>query len=270
MFLENVLAEQRERVRRQKERVPLSSLIESARIRSVRLNFSEAIKREGLSLIAEVKRGSPSKGLLAPDLDPGTLAALYQLGGARAISVLTEPRYFYGSASDLQAARRTVQLPVLRKDFLIEPYQIWEAAAWGADAVLLIIAALSPSSAGEMLECCREAGVEALIEVHGEEELERAMRLKPRIIGINTRNLLTLQVEKKNLARIRPLIPEGILTIAESGINSSHDLRRIKTLGFHGALIGEALVKSADPALTLYTWLKEVEHDQCQDLRHYQ
>ena len=260
MFLEKVMQEQRERVSQQKEKISLYELINQ--IMPSQASFARAIAEPGLSIIAEIKRASPSKGLLAPALEPAGLAQAYAAGGARAISVLTEPNYFKGSAEDLQAVRKATNLPILRKDFICDPYQIWEAAAWGANAVLLIVAALSAAELTQLLLNCKEAKLDALVEIHDAVELETALAAGARIIGVNSRNLRTLQVDKEVFTRLRPLIPPDVLCIAESGVKNIDDLVYLKQLRYDGVLIGETLVKSGDPVRTLQFWRNGVEHDK--------
>ena len=202
----------------------------------------------GIAVIAEVKRASPSKGSLAAIPDPAALAAAYAAGGATAISVLTEKRRFAGSLADLDAVRAAVRIPVLRKDFMVEPYQIVEARAHGADLILLIVAALTDAQLLSMREQAEALGMTALVEIHDEDEVRRAVASGARVIGVNARNLKTLQVDPDAFARLRPLIPDTAVAVAESGIRGVADVARYAAEGARAVLVGEALVIGGDPA----------------------
>lgn len=201
--------------------------------------------------ITEVKKGSPSKGVIREKFDPVEIAEAYEKGGASAISVITEKNFFYGEKDDLRRVKERVRLPVLRKDFLIHPYQIYESYELGADFILLIAACLSQHELRELYETAQSLGMRALVEIHDAEELERALRIKPRIIGINNRNLKTFKVDCQTSFRLKELIPEDILVISESGIRSHEDIMRLKKSGFSGALIGESLLKQDDVTAAL-------------------
>ena len=205
----------------------------------------------GVAVIAEVKRASPSKGSLAAIADPATLAAEYAAGGASAVSVLTEPRRFAGSLDDLDAVRRSVAVPVLRKDFIVEPYQVLEARAFGADLVLLIVAALDEHDLVQLRELTERLGMTALVEVHDENETRRAVDARARVIGVNARNLKTLEVDRGVFARVRPLIPADAVAVAESGIRDVGDVREYAQAGARAVLVGEALVTGATPRETV-------------------
>jgi indole-3-glycerol phosphate synthase len=198
-------------------------------------------------VIAEVKRSSPSKGALAPITDPAALAEQYQEAGAAAVSVLTERRRFAGSLEDLDAVRARVTIPVLRKDFMIDEYQFLEARAHAADIVLLIVAALSRSQLKDFYDLSCELGMASLIEVHTAQELESAMEISPRMIGINSRNLKTLDVDTRAFTDLIPQIPVEIIRVAESGISTRSDVQAAQSAGASVILVGEALVKSGDP-----------------------
>ncbi|HXE72570.1 MAG TPA: indole-3-glycerol phosphate synthase TrpC [Candidatus Nitrosotenuis sp.] len=208
-------------------------------------DFLAALRGPRLRVIAEIKRASPSRGPLCADLDPAERARAYEQGGAAALSVLTEPHYFQGSLDDLRRARAACSLPVLRKDFLLEPWEIYESRAAGADAILLIAAALAPEGLGEMLELARNLGMEALVEVHDEEELRAVLPKGPRIIGINNRDLATFQVDLETTRRLAPGIPPGVVRVSESGISSAQDVERLGAVD--AVLVGEALVGARDP-----------------------
>jgi indole-3-glycerol phosphate synthase len=204
-----------------------------------------------ISIIAEVKRSSPSKGNLAKITDPAALAHSYEEAGASVISVLTEKRRFGGSLDDLVAVRSAVSIPILRKDFMIDEYQFYEARAFGADIVLLIVAALSSNQLKDYYEMATELGMASLVEVHTHEELERAMEIEPRIIGVNSRNLKTLDVDQRAFTELIPEIPETIIRVAESGISTRSEVEHARGCGADVILVGEALVRAGDPISAL-------------------
>jgi indole-3-glycerol phosphate synthase len=211
-------------------------------------DFAAALRASGVSLIAEVKRASPSKGLLRPDLNPVALAREYECNGAAAISVLTDERFFQGSLDHLRAVRQSVSLPVLRKDFVIDPYQVYEARAAGADAVLLIVAALSDPALKTLHQLVQQLGMVALVEVHNGAELARALKIESclRVLGVNNRDLRTFEVDLETTARLRPRVPAGVVLVAESGVHSPRDVARLAAIGADAMLVGEALVRAAD------------------------
>ncbi|HSF97659.1 MAG TPA: indole-3-glycerol phosphate synthase TrpC [Ornithinibacter sp.] len=211
------------------------------------LDAEAVLRRPGLSLIAEVKRSSPSKGALSDIPDPAALAAEYQAGGASVVSVLTEQRRFGGSLADLDAVRAAVSIPVLRKDFVVTDYQVWEARAHGADVVLLIVAALDDVDLSALLGRVRELGMTALVEVHDEVETQRAIDAGASVIGVNARNLKTLQIHPETFSRLVPLIPPGLVTVAESGVADAADAAAYAQQGADAVLVGEALVRTGDP-----------------------
>jgi indole-3-glycerol phosphate synthase len=200
-----------------------------------------------LALIAEVKRSSPSKGALASISDPAELASQYQDGGANVVSVLTEGRRFGGSIADLVKVRAAIELPVLRKDFIVTEYQVIETRAIGADLLLLIVAGLSDSQLKDFHQIATELGLAVLVEVHDESEIERALAISPRIIGVNSRNLKTLEINPDAFAKLLPLIPTQITRIAESGISDRSQVAEIEALGAQAILVGETLVRASDP-----------------------
>ncbi len=214
--------------------------------------FSTALGGSGLSIIAEVKRRSPSRGVLAAGLDAVSQALIYESAGASAISVLTEPRHFDGSLDDLADVRDAVSIPVLRKDFLLQPAQVWEARAFGADAVLLIVAVLGRENLGMMMDAATDAGIEALVEAHDRVEAEIALEAGATLIGINNRNLETFETDLTVAENVVDLISQpGVTSIAESGIHESEDAERMRNAGYDAVLVGEALIVAADPAETL-------------------
>jgi indole-3-glycerol phosphate synthase len=206
-----------------------------------------ALMQPGVAVIAEVKRSSPSKGALAAIADPAGLAEDYEAGGASVISVLTERRRFGGSLADLEAVRARVDVPLLRKDFVVSSYQLWEARAYGADLVLLIVAALEQEALISLLERTVSLGMTPLVEVHDEEELTRALEAGARLVGVNARNLKTLEVDRGVFGRLSPLIPDGVVKIAESGVRGPHDLLAYAAHGADAVLVGEGVVVGGNP-----------------------
>jgi indole-3-glycerol phosphate synthase len=245
--LDDIVAGVREDFSRRRAETPETDL--RARILGVppALDPLPAFRRVGSSVIAEVKRRSPSKGELADISDPAALAAAYQRGGAAAVSVLTEQRRFGGSLADLDAVRATVDIPVLRKDFVVDLYQLLEARAHGADLALLIVAALPGDELRSLYDRALELGLTPLVEVHDEPEAERAVELGATLVGVNARNLKTLEVDPATFGKVAPLLPDGVVTVAESGITSQGDVRRLVGEGADVVLVGEALVRDGDP-----------------------
>lgn len=226
----------------------LSDVIAAAQAAPAPRDMLAALRRDAVALIAEVKHASPSKGVLIDPFDPLALGTTYAENGAAAISVLTDQQFFKGRLEDLTTVRKAVPVPVLRKDFIVDPYQIYEGRAAGADAILLIAAALEDAQLADLYTLTSELGMTALVEVHSIAELDRAMRVEPRLLGINNRNLKTFNVDLDTTSRIARLIPEQVTFVAESGIHSAADVRRMSQLGAHAVLIGEALVTSNDVA----------------------
>jgi indole-3-glycerol phosphate synthase len=246
--LDEIVADVRADLQPRMAAVPEAELERQAADAPAALDAETALRRaHRMAVIAEVKRSSPSKGALAEIADPAALAAAYAQGGATAISVLTEPRRFSGSLDDLAAVRRRVDVPVLRKDFLVTRYQITEARAWGADLVLLIVASLDQRDLVALREHGEALGMTALVEVHDEEETRRAVDSGATVLGVNARDLRTLTVDRTVFPRLRPLIPHDVVTIAESGVRTVEDVREYATAGAHGVLVGEALVTGGDP-----------------------
>lgn len=253
LLLDDIMRWKRQELPRRKAEMPEATLRSLVSFTPPALDFAAALSGPGVSLIAEVKRASPSKGLLCRDFDPVQLALTYAQGGAAAISCLTDERFFQGKLAFLTAIKeafrgRQIAIPVLRKDFIFDPYQVLEARVAGADAILLIMAVLSDSEYRRLLEDGRELGMQALIEVHNEAEIERALKLSPRIIGVNNRNLRDFSVDLNTTARLRPHIPSGALLVSESGIGGAEDVRRLADLGATAMLVGESLVKLEQPA----------------------
>jgi indole-3-glycerol phosphate synthase len=228
-------------------RLPLAQIHEGIERAAAPLDGYASLSTNEMNVIAEVKRSSPSKGDLASIKDPAALAEQYQDAGAGAVSVLTERRRFGGSLEDLDAVRSRITIPVLRKDFMVDEYQFLEARAHGADIVLLIVAALSKSQLKDFYDLATELGMSALVEVHTPQELESAMDINPRMIGINSRNLKTLEVDPIAFSELIPAIPHEIIRVAESGISTRGDVEFAQNAGANVILVGEALVKAGDP-----------------------
>lgn len=245
--LDEILAGVREDVARRQAEVPLEQIRQMAAEAPPPLDAYAALRRPGVGVIAEVKRASPSKGQLADIADPADLARQYAAGGARVVSVLTEGRWFGGSLEDLAAVRAAVNIPILRKDFIISSYQVHEARAYGADLVLLIVAALEQNALVGLLERVESLGMTALVEVHDEEEADRALEAGARVIGVNARNLRTLEVDRSVFERIAPGLPNRVVKVAESGVRGPHDLIRYASAGADAVLVGEGLVTQKSP-----------------------
>jgi len=222
-----------------------------------------ALRQPGIGVIAEVKRASPSRGELADIADPAELAKVYEDGGARVISVLTEERRFRGSLADLDAVRAAVDLPVLRKDFIVGPYQIHEARAHGADLILLIVAALEQNVLESLLDRTESLGMTALVEAHTEEEADRALAAGAKVVGINARNLKTLEVDRDAFARIAPGLPTEVIKVAESGVRGTADLLAYAGAGADAVLVGEGLVTSGDPRAAVAELVTAGTHPSC-------
>jgi indole-3-glycerol phosphate synthase len=256
-FLSEILAQKRKAVARMKADLSASRFREGAlEIRKTavphRLLQALTSKSPRLKIIAEFKRKSPSAGIIRDDLSAEEVARRYERGGACAISVLTDEAHFGGSIADLRAVRSTTNVPILRKDFIIDPIQIYEAAVAGADAVLLIVAALDDAVLGDLREIAEDQlGLDALVEVHTSEELRRALNVGAKIIGVNNRDLQTFQVSLEISERVIAEAPHDRIMVSESGLQSAESLRHLRGLGFHGFLIGETLMRASDPEITL-------------------
>jgi indole-3-glycerol phosphate synthase len=220
-----------------------------------RRDFVRALTNRTPAVIAEIKQASPSKGTLAEHFEPAALASAYERGGAAALSVLTDEKFFRGSLKDLEAARAATALPVLRKDFTIDPYHVHQAAAYGADAILLIAAILSEREMREFRELAERYRMAALVEVHDEEELSAALASGARVVGVNNRNLHTFEVDLGVALRLAEKIPSGVLKVAESGIHARADIERLSAAGYQAFLIGEHLMRAPDPAQALRAML---------------
>jgi indole-3-glycerol phosphate synthase len=233
------------------DRRALEELVERAAGLEPTRGFAAALRADGLSVIAEVKRRSPSKGDLAPGLDPAVLAATYERGGAACLSVLTDEAWFGGSVADLEAARSACSLPVLRKDFTVDARDVLDARLMGADACLLIVAALDDDELRSFLRLAEQVGLDALVEVHDGDELDRAIAAGASVIGVNQRDLVTFEVDVERAAKLRPRMPEGAVTVAESGVRGGPDARRLRAAGYDAILVGETLVTAADTIAAL-------------------
>jgi len=249
--LADIVAMRRRRIEEARARVPLGKVQEAAAARAERRDFAGALGAGRLRVIAELKRASPSRGLLCRNYQPGHIAQGYAAAGAAALSVLTEEDFFMGSLGDLEEVRGAVGLPVLRKDFVLDGYQVFESAAAGADALLLIVAALADQDLRNLLELCDRVGLAALVEVHTEKEIDRALAAGARIMGVNNRNLKTMEVDLETSLRLRAKIPPTCLAVSESGIRTAADLGRLAAAGFNAVLIGERLMAAPNPGREL-------------------
>jgi indole-3-glycerol phosphate synthase len=261
--LDDILAGVREDLAEREQVLPLSAVKDIAGRQPPARDATAALTVPGVAVIAEVKRASPSRGPLATIADPAALAREYEAGGAAMISVLTEQRRFDGSLADLQAVRAVVDIPVLRKDFVVTPYQVWEARAHGADAVLLIVAALEQQVLVSLRERVESLGMTALVEVHDETETLRALDAGARVVGVNNRNLHTLDVDRETFGRLACLIPSGVVRVAESGVRGPHDLLACAAAGANAVLVGEGLVKADVPRQAVADLVAAGEHPSC-------
>lgn len=246
-FLTEIVEQKRKEVEAAKKRVPENQLREDAIIPRMRRPFQKQLERPGVNIIAEIKRASPSKGPICPDLNPARYASEYEAGGAAGLSVLTDTPYFQGSFDDLKKARGAVHLPVLRKDFLISSYQIYESAILEADAVLLIVRILSLEQLRDYLSLCDVLALDALVETHSPEEIETATRAGAKLIGINNRNLSSFETNIETAMNMVSLLESHQVGVAESGIQGREDIEKLQQAGIHNFLIGESLVRASDP-----------------------
>ena len=247
--LGEIVAHKREELGERRRRAPLAEVRRRAADADPPRPFLAGLRGPRIRLIAEVKGASPSAGTIRPTFDPVEIARRYEVAGAAAVSVLTDARYFGGADAHLSAVRQAVGLPVLRKDFVVDPYQIYEARSIGADAALLIAAVLPKAALADLQALTQELGMAALMEVHTDEELEAVLATRPALVGINNRNLKTLQTTLEVSRRLRPHIPEGVTVVAESGIEERAQVEELERLGVHAVLVGTALMRAADPAV---------------------
>jgi indole-3-glycerol phosphate synthase len=249
--LDRIIEARRAAIAHRKKAVPETALRFGVKHAKPVRHFAAAIARDSLNVIAELKKASPSRGLIRADFDPVALAKSFEAAGAAALSVLTEEEFFQGDLKHMRDARAAVGLPVVRKDFIIDPWQIWEARATDADSFLLIVAGLGDALLGELLALGRELGMEPIVEVHTPEELARALAAGARIIGVNNRDLRTLEVRVETSMELIEAIPDECIAVCESGLRSRTDLARLRAAGFDAFLIGEHLMAQPDPAAAL-------------------
>lgn len=245
-ILDEIVAHKKRDLQERKATLPLAELEKRMPPLSERRSFSRSLKKDGLAIIGEIKKASPSRGVIVPDFDPVDLALEYEEAGVVAISVLTEERYFQGSLGDLLMVRRATSKPLLRKDFLFDEYQLYEARAYGADAILLIVAILEERKLISLLEKAQVLGLDALVEVHSRSEVERALSCGATIIGINNRDLKTFQVDLRTTAELSQFVPQDKILVSESGINNAEDVRFMREYGVKAILVGESLLRSGD------------------------
>ena len=251
MILDEIVLHNLQELETKKRSLPMAELQRIALELPPPLDFASALRGEGVQLIAEVKKASPSKGVIRPHFDPAEIAQIYANNGASAISVLTETRYFQGSLNHLKDVRNALKNkrpPLLRKDFIFDPYQIYESRAYGADSLLLIVAILSPKKLHELLGLSHELNMRCLVEVHDEAEVEIALKSEAKIIGINNRDLTTFSVDFATTERLRPLIPPDRIIVSESGVKERKDIERLRQLGINAVIVGESLMSAPDIA----------------------
>lgn len=250
MILDQIVSHNRRELEYKKRRLPMPELQNLASEQSQAIDLASALRGDGIQLIAEVKKASPSRGIIRPDFNPVEIAKIYAGNGAAAVSVLTEAKYFQGSLDHLKDIRKALprKLPLLRKDFIFDPYQIYESRAYGADSLLLIVAILEPEKLQELLRISHELNMSCLVEVHNEAEVEIALKSEARIIGINNRDLTSFNVAIATTERLRPLIPPDRVVVSESGIKERADIDKLNHLGIDAVLIGESLMSAPDIA----------------------
>ncbi len=257
--LDKILANTEREMAARKSDMRIQEVMNAAHIAAPPRDAINVLRQDTVALIAEVKKASPSRGVLVKNFDPVHLGRIYDENGAAAISVLTDEKFFKGSLDYLTAVRDTVNVPVLRKDFIIDAYQIYEGRSAGADIILLIVAALDDTQLHDLYNLVLELGMEALVEVHNEDELKRALKLNPRLLGVNNRDLKTFSVDLDNCGRLIAAVDTTEVTfVAESGIKTTDDIKRMGDLGAHAVLVGETLVTAADPAATVRAFSTQV------------
>lgn len=259
MILDDIVVRRKEQLEREISNISREIMKDKAlNAKLPAISFKNAIKKDNLSVICEVKKASPSKGLIRPDFHPVEIAKEYEKAGANAISCLTEEFYFKGSSKYLSAIRKEVSIPILRKDFIFDDYQIYEAKAIGANAILLIAAILSTDQMIEFQELAHTLNLQCLVEVHNQEELEKVLKFTPDIIGINNRNLKTFEVDLNTTEKVRKNVPRETILVSESGIKDNTDMKTVRELGADAVLIGETLMRSNDITATLHDLRKGV------------
>jgi indole-3-glycerol phosphate synthase len=253
MILTEIVSHNLQELEFKKRSLPITELLRMVRQQSPPLDLTSALRGDGIKLIAEVKKASPSRGIIRPDFDPVKIAQIYADNGASAISVLTETRYFHGSLNHLADIGNALhkKLPLLRKDFIFDPYQIYESRAYGADSLLLIVAILKPTKLQELLQSSHELNMSCLVETHDEAEIEIALKSKAKIIGINNRDLTNFSVDIANTERLRPLIPPDRIIVSESGVKEHKDIERLRQLGVNAVIVGEPLMSAPDIAVKM-------------------
>lgn len=251
MILDDIVAWKRTEVEARRKATPLARLEENARSHVPRAFEASLIDQGRLSVLAEIKRASPSAGLIREVADAGELAVSMALAGADALSVLTDGKYFAGSLEDMAAARRAIEIPVLEKDFVIDEYQVWEAAAWGADAVLLIVRVLDDARMKDLYQLAKGLSMGCLVEVHTRQELDRALLLEPRLVGINNRDLTTFTVDIATTLEMMPAVPETVSVVSQSGISTPEEALRLFEAGVRAIQVGESLMRAKDPGAKL-------------------
>ncbi len=259
-ILTRIARDTRELVAHRKKHAPIAYLEDQPYFQSPTLSLKQALSSPTISVIAEIKQASPSKGVIRPDLQATEIARQYKLNGAAAISVLTEPLYFKGSLERLRRVRQYVDLPLLRKDFILDSYQLYEARAYGADAVLLIATMLEADELAELYETATMLGLECLVEVYHEEDLEKVDVQQVAILGVNNRDLHTFKVDVSRGVALLERLPESLIKVSESGLASADELALLEARGIHGALIGETLMKAVEPGRKLRELLEGVAH----------
>ena len=250
-FLDKIRPRKLEEVEQRRGRTPLPELKAGVRDLPPTRDFTGALASSKITVIAEIKRASPSAGAISSETDPAARARLYREGGAGAVSVLTESAFFAGELGDLKLVREAIELPVLRKDFILDPYQVWEARTAGADAVLLIAEFVAAKKLRELLELSHSLGLDALVEAHGAEGLDRALAAGARIVGINNRDLVSLRVDPGTAQKLLPLVPPDRLRVAESGMSTATQVEAARQAGADAVLVGEALMRAGDPVRAL-------------------
>jgi len=253
MILSQIVTHKRQELTARQRATPLAELKAQAADQPPPLCFASALCGADVRLVAEIKRASPSRGVLCPHFDPVSLAMTYAANGAAAISVLTDGRFFQGQPEHLLRIKSTLRdkgspIPVMRKDFVLDPYQVYETRALGADALLLIVAILTDGMLAELLDVTHALGMTALVEVHDEEEMSRALRLRPRVVGVNNRNLQDFSVDLNTFGRLSAMMPDHVVSVSESGVHTAADVHRLAAMGADAVLVGEALVTAPDVA----------------------